>query len=155
MITCYESTPTFLVSRADRDPCIERPAFASDANGNILTDAQGRSFTWDFENRLVQAVVTGQNGGTITFKDDPFGRRIRKSVDGCSSRSLFPFTSSEIILGLVRNAGSRSGLNAASVAFNAPPWLTTLSWIFTGSSRGNRLNRDVNRQQDDPFLFSF
>ncbi len=39
-----------------------------DANGNTLTDAQGRSFTWDFENRLVQAVVPGTNGGTTTFK---------------------------------------------------------------------------------------
>jgi|SRR5215469_5930976 len=52
---------------------------AYDANGNTLTDAQGRSFTWDFENRLTQAVVPGQNGGTTTFKYDPFGRRIQKS----------------------------------------------------------------------------
>jgi RHS repeat-associated protein len=50
-----------------------------DANGNTLSDAQGRSFTWDFENRLVQAMVSGQNGGTTTFKYDPFGRRIQKS----------------------------------------------------------------------------
>jgi RHS repeat-associated protein len=40
---------------------------------------QGRSFTWDFENRLTQAVVPGTNGGTTTFKYDPFGRRIQKS----------------------------------------------------------------------------
>lgn len=50
-----------------------------DHNGNTLTDAQGRSFMWDFENRLVQAVVPGQNGGTTTFKYDPFGRRIQKA----------------------------------------------------------------------------
>jgi len=50
-----------------------------DANGNTLSDAQGRSFTWDFENRLTQAVVPGTNGGTTTFKYDPFGRRIQKS----------------------------------------------------------------------------
>lgn len=25
-----------------------------DASGNTLTDAQGRSFTWNFENRLTQ-----------------------------------------------------------------------------------------------------
>ena len=51
---------------------------AYDANGNTLSDAQGRSFTWDFENRLTQAVVPGTNGGTTTFKYDPFGRRIQK-----------------------------------------------------------------------------
>jgi RHS repeat-associated protein len=54
-------------------------AHAYDANGNTLSDAQGRSFTWDFENRLVQATVPGTNGGTTTFKYDPFGRRIQKS----------------------------------------------------------------------------
>jgi RHS repeat-associated protein len=53
--------------------------FTYDANGNTLSDAQGRSFTWDFENRLIQAVVPGTNGGTTTFKYDPFGRRIQKS----------------------------------------------------------------------------
>ena len=52
---------------------------AYDANGNTLTDAQGRSFTWDFENRLTQAIVPGTNGGTTTFRYDPFGRRIEKS----------------------------------------------------------------------------
>jgi YD repeat-containing protein len=54
-------------------------SYTYDNNGNTLTDAQGRSFTWDFENRLVQAVVSGTNGGTTTFKYDPFGRRIQKS----------------------------------------------------------------------------
>jgi RHS repeat-associated protein len=52
---------------------------ALDANGNTLNDPSGRSFSWDFENRLTQAVVPGQNGGTTTFRYDPFGRRIQKS----------------------------------------------------------------------------
>ena len=52
---------------------------ALDANGNTLSDPSSSSFTWDFENRLVQAVVPGTNGGTTTFKYDPFGRRIQKS----------------------------------------------------------------------------
>ena len=30
-----------------------------DANGNTLSDAQGRSFTWDFENRLISATNPG------------------------------------------------------------------------------------------------
>ena len=50
---------------------------AYDANGNTLSDPQGRSFTWDFENRLTQVVNPGV--GTTTFKYDPFGRRIQKS----------------------------------------------------------------------------
>jgi RHS repeat-associated protein len=49
----------------------------NDANGNTLSDAQGRDFTWDFENRLVRAIVPGI--GSTTFRYDPFGRRIQKS----------------------------------------------------------------------------
>jgi YD repeat-containing protein len=54
------------------------PPNRKDANGNTLTDASGKSYAWDFENRLTQAVVPGTNGGTTTFKYDPFGRRIQK-----------------------------------------------------------------------------
>jgi|SRR5215469_1788202 len=50
---------------------------ALDANGNTLTDTQGRSDTWDFENRLTQVVNPGV--GTANFRYDPFGRRIQKS----------------------------------------------------------------------------
>ena len=50
-----------------------------DANGNTLSDPSGKSYTWDFENHLTQAVVPGTNGGTTAFQYDPFGRRIQKS----------------------------------------------------------------------------
>ena len=48
-----------------------------DANGNTLSDPSGKSYSWDFENRLVQAVVPGT--GTVNFRYDPFARRIQKS----------------------------------------------------------------------------
>jgi RHS repeat-associated protein len=51
--------------------------YTYDANGNTLSDAQGRSFTWDFENRLTQAVNPAV--GTTTFRYDPWGRRIQKA----------------------------------------------------------------------------
>jgi YD repeat-containing protein len=50
---------------------------ADDANGNTLSDPSGKSYTWDFENRLVQAVKPSV--GTTAFRYDPFGRRIQKS----------------------------------------------------------------------------
>jgi RHS repeat-associated protein len=59
--------------------------YTYDANGNTLTDASGRTFTWDFENRLIQAVVPGTNGGTTTFRYDPFGRRIYKESPNFTS----------------------------------------------------------------------
>jgi RHS repeat-associated protein len=52
-------------------------SYTYDANGNTLTDAAGKQYTWDFENRLTQVVVPGT--GTVSFKYDPFGRRVDKS----------------------------------------------------------------------------
>jgi RHS repeat-associated protein len=60
---------------------------ALDANGNTLSDASGRSFTWDFENRMVSAVVPGT--GTVSFKYDPFGRRIYKQSPSFTSAFLY------------------------------------------------------------------
>ncbi len=54
-------------------------SYTYDANGNTLSDPSGKSYSWDFENRMTQVVVPGTNGGTTTFKYDPFGRRIYKS----------------------------------------------------------------------------
>jgi RHS repeat-associated protein len=64
-------------------------SYSYDANGNTLSDASGRSFTWDFENRLIQAVVPGTNGGTTTFKYDPFGRRIYKQSPSFTGSFLY------------------------------------------------------------------
>src|SRR5579885_2186018 len=36
------------------------------------------NYTWDYENRLTKVVLPA-NGGTVTFKYDPFGRRVQKS----------------------------------------------------------------------------
>jgi RHS repeat-associated protein len=52
-------------------------SYTYDANGNTLADPSGKSYTWDFENRLISVTVPGT--GTVTFKYDPFGRRIYKS----------------------------------------------------------------------------
>ena len=52
-------------------------SYTYDNNGDTLTDPSGKSYTWEFENRLVSVVVPGS--GTVTFKYDPFGRRIQKN----------------------------------------------------------------------------
>jgi YD repeat-containing protein len=66
---------------------------ALDANGNTLSDAQGRSYTWDFENRLTQVVNPGV--GTTTFRYDPFGRRIQKISP--TTTSIFVYDDSNLI----------------------------------------------------------
>jgi RHS repeat-associated protein len=56
-------------------------SYTYDNNGNTLTKTVSGSTTqyaWDFENRLASVTLPG-TGGTVTFKYDPFGRRIQKS----------------------------------------------------------------------------
>ncbi|MGB7071440.1 MAG: RHS repeat-associated core domain-containing protein, partial [Candidatus Sulfotelmatobacter sp.] len=72
-----------------------------DANGNTLSDPSGKSYTWDFENRMVSAVVPGT--GTVTFKYDPFGRRIYKLSPNATSIFLYSGTN---LLETVNGSGS-------------------------------------------------
>jgi|SRR5580658_3125485 RHS repeat-associated protein len=58
-----------------------------DANGNTLSDPSGKSYSWDFENRLTQAINPGV--GTTTFKYDPFGKRIYKSSPNFTAVFLY------------------------------------------------------------------
>jgi YD repeat-containing protein len=51
--------------------------FTYDANGNT-TSAGTTTYTWDFVDRLTSATLQG-TGGTVSFRYDPFGRRIQKS----------------------------------------------------------------------------
>ena len=54
--------------------------YTYDDNGNTLTKTDGTgttTYNWDFENRLTSVQLP--NSSTVTFKYDPFGRRIQKS----------------------------------------------------------------------------
>ncbi|MGA8341816.1 MAG: RHS repeat-associated core domain-containing protein, partial [Candidatus Sulfotelmatobacter sp.] len=73
------AVPTYSYNSANELTSSSAGGYTYDANGNTLSDPSGKSYTWDFENRITQAVVPGTNGGTTTFKYDPFGRRIQKS----------------------------------------------------------------------------
>jgi len=89
-------------------------SYAYDANGNTLSDASGKSYSWDFENRLTQAVVPGTNGGTTTFKYDPFGRRIQKSGPLGTTNYLYDGPN---LLEQVDNSGN------VLARYSAGPWI--------------------------------
>jgi YD repeat-containing protein len=66
------------------------PSFTYDSNGNALTktDSTGaRTYTWDFEDRLASVALPGTSG-TVTFKYDPFGRRIQKAFTQNSTTTV-------------------------------------------------------------------
>lgn len=64
--------------------------YTYDNNGNPLSKVVSghgggtTTFAWDFENRLASVTLPG-SGGTVSFKYDPFGRRIYKSSSSGSS----------------------------------------------------------------------
>src|SRR5467141_4449704 len=72
-------------------------SYTYDNNGNTLTKVVGSnttSYTWDFENRMTSVTPPG-TGGTVSFKYDPFGRRIYKSSS--AGTSIFAYDGDNLI----------------------------------------------------------
>ena len=79
--------------------------YTYDYNGNTTskTDSTGTtSYTWDYENRLASATVPS-SGGTVTFKYDPFGRRLEKVSP--TTTSIFEYDN-DALIETVNSSGS-------------------------------------------------
>jgi YD repeat-containing protein len=83
--------PTYSYNSANELTSSTAGSYTYDNNGNTLTDATGKSYAWDFENRLTQVSVPQTGGGStlLTFKYDPFGRRIQKSDPSGTTNYLY------------------------------------------------------------------
>ena len=100
--------------------------FRYDANGNLIYKAglvddeedeyeqQGWSYEYDLENRLTKASKVGEHGSrSISFKYDPFGRRIEKKVEETehgeteSRITTYVYDNEDIILEISSKATSR------------------------------------------------
>jgi YD repeat-containing protein len=74
-----------------------RTKYTYDNNGNTLTKVVGSNTTqyfWDYENRMSSVTLPG-SGGTVSFKYDPFGRRIYKSSS--SGTSVFAYDGDNLV----------------------------------------------------------
>jgi RHS repeat-associated protein len=76
-----------------------RPSYSYtyDLNGNTQTSvgsAGTTTYNWDYENRLTSVVLPG-SGGTVSFKYDPFGRRIYKS--SISATSIYAYDGDNLV----------------------------------------------------------
>jgi hypothetical protein len=83
-----------LIPIQPRRHCRHAITIPTTQTGNTLSDPSGKSYTWDFENRLTQAVVPGT--GTTTFHYDPFGWRIQKSGSLGTTNYLYEGTDAGI-----------------------------------------------------------
>jgi YD repeat-containing protein len=85
------------------------------------TDASGTTqFSWDVENRLTQ--VTKADGIVVTFKYDPFGRRIQKSSASATINYAYHADGLGSITSLT--AADRSTLNTYTVCVRPTARLT-------------------------------
>jgi YD repeat-containing protein len=79
-ITRWLSSASYTTNNSNQLAATATAGYTYDDNGNTLTKNEGTDVTqsaWDYENRLTQ--VTLPNSSIVTFKYDPFGRRIQKS----------------------------------------------------------------------------
>jgi len=53
-----------------------------------VTSSGTTTYNWDFENRLASVVLPG-TGGTVSFKYDPFGRRVQKGSPNGTTNYLY------------------------------------------------------------------
>ena len=73
-------------------------SYTYDSNGNTLTkviSSNTTTYAWDYENRLT-SVTLPSSGGTVTFKYDPLGRRIYKSLS-TGGTSVFAYDGDNMI----------------------------------------------------------
>jgi RHS repeat-associated protein len=74
-------------------------SYTYDNNGNQFTVTSSfgtATYTWDFENRLVARTPAG-GGSTVTFKYDPFGRRIQEVNPATSTTSIYAYDGDNLI----------------------------------------------------------
>jgi len=86
------AVPSYTINNSNQVTAAGSSSYTYDNNGNTLTktDSTGTmTYTWDFENRLTSVHPPSQT--TVTFKYDPFGRRIQKGG------SVFVFDGANLI----------------------------------------------------------
>ena len=106
--------------------------YTYDANGSTLSDPTGKTYTWDFENRLSSVFVP--NTGTLTFRYDPFGRRIQKSGPSGTTNYLYDDAN---LLGEVDQSGNVLAQYAQGADIDSP-----LSELRSGAT--NYYEQDVD-----------
>jgi len=69
--------------------------YDNDGNTSTKVDSTGTTnYAWDFENRMSSVTLPG-SGGIVSFKYDPFGRRVYKSSS--SATSIYAYDGANLI----------------------------------------------------------
>jgi len=95
--TASLGVPSYTTNAANEMTATSSATYTYDNNGNTLTKVVGSNTTtyaWDIENRLTSVTLPG-SGGTVSFKYDPFGRRIEKISS--PTTSIFAYDGDDLI----------------------------------------------------------
>lgn len=95
--TASHLAASYTVNSSNQLTANSNASYTYDNNGNTLTKTVGTDVTtygWDMENRLI-SVQLPNAGGTVTYKYDPFGRRIYRS--GPSGATIWDYDGANII----------------------------------------------------------
>lgn len=84
--TVNGGTATYSANNMNQYTDVGGTAYTYDANGNLTSDGTN-SYIYDYENRLISA--TTPDYPNITYKYDPFGRRIEKNVVGVVTKFVY------------------------------------------------------------------
>jgi RHS repeat-associated protein len=110
--------PTHELTAVDSTP------LTYDAKGNLTGNANGQTYTWDFDNRMRSATVSvgSPDGveGTHTYTYDALGRRVAKSVEGSASVETTVFVSTTQRLKYSPHAGQIVSEYASGAAAASP-----------------------------------
>ena len=72
--------------------------YGYDANGNMVTKAEGKEFwhfTWDYENRLTVAATRKQ---TVRYRYDALGRRVQRYFVGGKENTKFIYDGNDVLV---------------------------------------------------------
>jgi YD repeat-containing protein len=85
--TASLGVPSYTTNSSNEMTANSNASYTYDANGNTTSktvSSNTTSYAWDDENRLT-SVTLPNSGGTVSFKYDPFGRRIEKISPNATS----------------------------------------------------------------------
>ena len=87
---------SYTVNSSNEMTANSNASYAYDYNGNTTSKTVSSATTdyaWDYENRMT-SVTLPSSGGTVSFKYDPFGRRIKKSP---TTTSIFAYDGDNLV----------------------------------------------------------
>ena len=78
----------YLVNNCNEYTQVGSLLVSSDKNGNLTSDQNGNTYTYDAQNRLISAVSKG-GSNTVTMTYDPQNRVVARTINGVATYFVY------------------------------------------------------------------